>query len=1043
MDGNAEMGAKRKRLPGTPGRKQHHQQEDIPWTAARCNRLLRTITSRIHILRRLSENNFADKAVAKQSPARRKIAFRPEDNDTKNPISYGIEDATSRLATLTTIESPTKDSNDPEWLPDGHRLAQRTYAGKGHKARKVSPEETPKPTRSSSNADLRSPFIKRMLRADAANSPTHQITDTPRRLTSQKIVLDPKTHAERALRTLLDSFDKVLSITTTVYSGQRRGVGSLRDMCLRQVPSFINMEQKFAYDEQEYDFDATETVYLQLEALGNGSWTGLREIVRAHAVNMIAGAMDERSWPVQSLDRLMTVCENNHAVREGQQILRSWFVKANGDEGHRMIKLLAWSKILDCAGFFFRLICETLEDDFRRVAEVAQCPLWEDLLKAMARKSSRTEAVRFLGVYVVACSRCGNETASASDKTRLHEVLKRNETFHNIMAMATAVCSRIDSYRSPSLVAPDSLTSHICRAAVAAWHNSSGQLEQVLLHPQQSWTHLRTLESMLTSSILIHSLSPENGSHQPLSLNVEATYQHLLIHGAKRDYQACQMMRADLVQATATCLSHFSPLSADDFVRNVCSSLLLLSTHTPKPSQAVLTRFAIDTAALWARNRGDNNSYIFADEIKQATSRGRSLLQHASRNSSTNPSEVYALDNTIDELVSSTPLKAQEPGCDVHQQLSKQGRAKSYELGTRECMVMLEEPADSIPNTNKMSVYNSSHICANAMAITHEHADSPSLCSSLPAAIQADQDSANDRFPSENVLALATDSVTETLEVRKIVAESLLGVKTLRHLPDHPRCDNVDRDELSATPFNRKPDKQDASRERTVQIKSTPETPRQGSLVEPSYSTLTLRPKTSATASVGPVTPISQGRVDAREGAQALKHVERTEDCSPVIRMTSRSGKYGARSKACVKYTVPSTRVLRSAIKRAEPPVQDDICIEPRDELAMTPAQPTPSHPRRSKKGKPAEQAVQVLDEGEHDELRATPKVRDYTRAGFKVSTRGRKARCNVQGAGLNQRGSSNGAQRQTEMPLQARSANIKTSTRQTKSHVSDDELGI
>ena len=1065
-DTKAKIGAKRKRLSGTPHRR-HQLPEDIPWTAARCNRLLRPITSRIQILRRLSENNFADKAAARKSPARRKIVFHPDGNDGRRVSPEGVENVRSRLAALPALESPSKESNDPDWLPEGRKPSQRTYAGKGSKARKVKIEEPSLPARSSNRADFRSPFIKRVLRTDATNSPTNAITDTPRRLTSQKIVLDPKTHAERALRTLLEAFNKVLSITAPPQQGRKVGAGSLRDMCLRKVPEYIDFEQEFAYDEEEYDFDATEIIYVKLENHGNGGWEGLREVTRAHAVKMIADAMDERSWPVESLDRLLDVCEKNQAVAEGQQILRSWFAKSEGRAQNRMARLLAWSKILDCIGFFFCTVRERLECGRLQMHEFTECPsVWQDLVKALARKSSRSNAAQFLEAYTLACVNDQCETTGGTDELRILDRLNRDEILQNVIILVTALCWTSEDGTSQSTNVADRLSFRVHWMAIGACRRNNDQVDEGAQIANAPRIMLHCMEPLLTSSIVLQALITNAASDCLGLLPTEAIWNHLTARSRSpsqsSNQQAIRSARAQFVCSTAKCIAHISQLSANGFIKDISASLLSVGEHTPEHVEAFLKQFAVDIAAAWANYRCDNESYTFADEIEQAAFYGAPTNSIAQSVGSAQKPTEYRWEETIEEWVAMTPLSNARPQKFVF---------SKAENGFPQLELRSVDPVHyASPGTPSQAQVRSAIRIARVDAKLRRAVmggnDGFPVGGGLqedsqPSATDPESESSTNSVPSQSDptadgAPLFTPHPIDGMpkEALEGVTESPLQAKASRCVPEQRKEeDSTAQQPTAATQYTEGPVAKDSPSSGLNREELAPETPaRPPRESSPIQTTLVFRSRLP----VAQTASNNGGLVDRDELAmtpanQYIDHQTDTETSRPITEEMPVHHADEERDELAatpVRPSVDSTRQLRSSRHPSAALLDIGRRKETFDELAKTPAQRVVSSPRKTKalRQRP-QQTMQGPANIEHDELGVTPQASRTSRS-RSTKVRGTKSRRKADKTDVDVLDENPEAQLQvtekpTNLPLGARSGNARTATKVSKGGASDDELGL
>ena len=648
-----QLGTKRKRLNGTPRKRQ----EDIPWTAVRCNRLLRTITSRIQILRRLSENNFADKAIARNSPAKRK----PILTERERKISPNTVDCLrSKFAALPALDSPTK-ADDPEWLPqEGKKSTSRTYGAKS-KGSKAKSEEPPQ--RKDVGPGFRSPFIRQILRSEATRSPSNGGNadfgpQTPSRRKQSRITLQPNSHAERALRTLLDAFETLLITTAPPVPAARKGANSLRDACLRRMPAYIDLEQHFAYEvDEDYDFDATESVYVDLEKLGTNGWTGLREVTRAHAVKHIADAMHERTWPLETLDALLDICKRNDAIREGQSILHAWCMRSDGRVLNRFARLVSCSVAQDWYGSLFRTMRNLLEHGRLHICEFYEYPrVWQELLKALARCSTRADAVAFFESYAYLLIRQNlGPVVNGTSPVR-----KRDEHLHNVLVLATALCRTSEEIESEHC--SSSLVSQMHRLAITIYQgslqfNGTGHLGEEGQNPHVQ----HEFEPFAISSLILHAMNVEFSSDRSNEL---LTVDSLLeIFGEKEEQERplssprrVAIERAEFVRDVAKCTAHINKEAAQGLIRDVTTGLLQLSKRATGSTTAFLETFAIDIASVWAEYSGDNDSYTFAEDIEKAAFTGSPHGSTIHSPKSCNKPAKFRWEDGLCEWIQATPL---------------------------------------------------------------------------------------------------------------------------------------------------------------------------------------------------------------------------------------------------------------------------------------------------------------------------------------------------------------------------------------------------
>ncbi|KAL9619653.1 MAG: hypothetical protein Q9160_005759 [Pyrenula sp. 1 TL-2023] len=272
-----------------------------PWTAARCNRTLRQLTTFLAKLERwhkdfnkgqtkpaLSRNHDASRH---QSPSRRK---RKSD---LRPSSY---------------------EHDPDWVSQSDaqpRKRQRQYNGKhrkDHSENTTSLEnavrlpKTPHVVKHQHGTiPIDTPLIAGTIQSeddDNFQRKQHRRERSGRRtIFKQRVTLDFEEERDydsivQALPNILETF---LDTTTQVHIAEQNGARSLLAMCQRKIPDCI-MEEQRSYDALKED-DSEEVqvapqLFSELEdaySVGAG-WTPLRNLVRSYGLRLLCDAIKTR-----------------------------------------------------------------------------------------------------------------------------------------------------------------------------------------------------------------------------------------------------------------------------------------------------------------------------------------------------------------------------------------------------------------------------------------------------------------------------------------------------------------------------------------------------------------------------------------------------------------------------------------------------------------------------------------------------------------------------------------------------------------------------
>ncbi|KAI1374652.1 hypothetical protein F4677DRAFT_425684 [Hypoxylon crocopeplum] len=311
-----------------------------PWTAARCQRLLRPLLSRIASLRK-------DTALG-----------------LLNPVGDEFKQETSASASST-----EQKGTNCEWLGPRKRI-RLTYSQKrssrDQENRSVSgtnhgESRTAKGPRLSKSQALvpgeivaATPLLRR-ARGYAVQSPTVSINQVeepeepktkcrrvPRlkREPAEHKALDQRLSRFRAqsassryndLEAIYRSLDALLKATRH-NTNQARGPRSFLGMCLRKVPQYIEELEAWERMEAEQngtistldDVDTSAQIYNYLESIGPNQalgWRHLRVVVRADGLNVVRQGILEGLFGDDFSELLVDLCVQNGALSEAEELI--------------------------------------------------------------------------------------------------------------------------------------------------------------------------------------------------------------------------------------------------------------------------------------------------------------------------------------------------------------------------------------------------------------------------------------------------------------------------------------------------------------------------------------------------------------------------------------------------------------------------------------------------------------------------------------------------------------------------------------------------
>lgn len=384
-----------KRLATKRKRSHNSIRGDIPWTAARCNRLLRTITSRINILRKQAKlsASSSNNQTNVSNPQRAKMSEMEE--QTPPPLS----------------RSTTFQSNDPEWVPGARsKPVARTYAGKC--------KAPVRPATKKSDSGFSTPFVKRLLKTQECSTVERQTNSidwgrqTGRSKGTRQLPVQLGSSNEEAQRNLVTAFRSLLTATSEAPTPERTGAPSLLSSCLRRVPAYISLEAEELDADDNASEDVCSSIYSELETLGTnstGGWLGLREIVRAQTIQHIQDAIRERLIHDARITELTEICSRNGALREADALIQSWIARDSEDvsrkldECHSALAQLTELRLTNHAlQLYLRRHTDLVDNHHVWISDILRpgsAPL-KDMIKALIRGPSQEEALTFLEAAV-------------------------------------------------------------------------------------------------------------------------------------------------------------------------------------------------------------------------------------------------------------------------------------------------------------------------------------------------------------------------------------------------------------------------------------------------------------------------------------------------------------------------------------------------------------------------------------------------------------------------------------------------------------------
>jgi hypothetical protein len=378
---------------------------DVPWTATRCNRLLRTITSRVNLLRKQSK-------LGTDGPCIRHAESIPR----QSPETVLLKESPSSRG------DRRNQANDPTWLPGAKpKATARMYGGRSKSQARPAPHKT--------DSGFSTPFVKRLLENEMSSTVeqpfnTARSDGTRRQSTkSRQLPIQLSSSNEEAQQNLVAAFNGLLATTTLPVEPERTGARSLMSACLSRVPHYIDLEAEETHQSNTDTEDIVSSIYTDLESLGTnreGGWPGLREVVRSHCVHLVCTAIEEGLIHDARISELVTACSINGALPEAESLIRSWLSRHRSGASTRLDESsLALAKLselrisYDASELYLRQFTDLINLDRVWVADVLRpgCTSLKDLIKALIRGPGQEVALTYLEATVIKDCETSNTTS--------------------------------------------------------------------------------------------------------------------------------------------------------------------------------------------------------------------------------------------------------------------------------------------------------------------------------------------------------------------------------------------------------------------------------------------------------------------------------------------------------------------------------------------------------------------------------------------------------------------------------------------------------
>ena len=435
-----------------------------PWNSARCSRLLRPLSSKIALLRKTIQseqprNDLCKAGIAPPSPSHQTLAATKKVEKglevsprawkkIKRTYSSRPNGQLSRQSVVLDGDRVDKEVKDaairlPFHLTAGQLIAHREDLTVKNRGQNLSAQRVP-------------PRAARSTQRKAQSFYNSQVP-------SCAVVTGSS--SRRLIEGICKALESLLRATTHENPRDNSGCRSLFSVCLRQIPNYIAEEQCLVNDEDpEIDIDIASEVYTDLEAFASapdGGWEFLREVVRAHGMNLVREAIQEGLIDVFLSDHILTLCLGLKAYDEAEGVIegmiawmksRQSLAKPNTlcpemsytvnkwpsshpiqptllkDDAYRIATTLrCYASQCGRQGFMYRQIAIMLEKrilPMHWISSKAMIECWNDVIRSITQQDDHAQSAALLLQVAVSMS-YKEEVPNARGNIEAHDVRLR------------------------------------------------------------------------------------------------------------------------------------------------------------------------------------------------------------------------------------------------------------------------------------------------------------------------------------------------------------------------------------------------------------------------------------------------------------------------------------------------------------------------------------------------------------------------------------------------------------------------------------------
>ena len=719
------------------------------WTAARCNRLLRALQSRVAILK---------KELSRIQPEVR-----------GRGTAIGVKSKTVRKA------DPDTDWNQ------ARKKIKRTYSTRGGRSnsdarasQRMQKLQAAKDTRPYIPGEVLVP-TPILNRARGAVASMNSSIVPPLAIEEQEIRPNKRTKAKdvqsnsrlsqtlRGIRKLVpasryavyegiyNGLETLLKATAPGESQRiRTGSKSLLSLCLRTIPQYIASEEKqsMAYAEETKSKSAIDSrdisseVYDDLEAFGcNGKgWRHFRTIVRSHGMQLVCDAIRARSLDTEFIGILITQCIHAKATEEAEILLsamlsttefpapKSVFTRSDDEPATRPLSML-WKfvEITGCFSFQYRQLSMLISSGCLPLSWLATKelgPVWTRALQALPTASNGTgaDALLFMDTVLPLLAQA-DDLPWGEQRTVKADSLMIDAMKQTFASLLTTLCSIVTLSRD---------TAKSLDRKTHAYTTEYTHFVDLIWSSLLQW-ELSRISSIQGTLLVITNLIL--GKVDPESPESSCDLVYVLFNHLRRIDKSSSVLPpyheiVSFICSIARCCGRGASNSGFEYLENLHQKFETLICNCDPDRANVLREILADSALAFAQEIPDRKYLDYADAMEAKAHRveTKSTVSFTPGHSSDNSRVGFRWEEGISEWVTTTPLSTNR--CEIVSNFLR-AHQPEYETPFRPARQRkFKKP--NLPHTRNRVVQSSAGIMTSGSRLHPEPVES-SPASELPA----------------------------------------------------------------------------------------------------------------------------------------------------------------------------------------------------------------------------------------------------------------------------------------------------------------------